>query len=69
MMRLRPETIGQANRLPGLTPAAVVAVLRHLNRQQAAEARSSVNDAPEADAPEADAPEARVQAQAPATRG
>ena len=28
MMRLRPETIGQANRLPGLTPAAVVAVLR-----------------------------------------
>ena len=64
MMRLRPETIGQANRLPGLTPAAVVAVLRHLNRQQAAEARSSVNDAPEADAPEA-----RVQAQAPATRG
>ena len=34
MMRLRPETIGQANRLPGLTPAAVVAVLRHLKRQQ-----------------------------------
>ena len=34
MMRLRPETIGQANRLPGLTPAAVVAVLRHLKRQE-----------------------------------
>ena len=33
MRRLRPETIGQANRLPGLTPAAVVAVLRHLKRQ------------------------------------
>ena len=32
MMRLRPQTIGQANRLPGLTPAAVVAVLRHLKR-------------------------------------
>ena len=34
MRRLRPETIGQANRLPGLTPPAVVAVLRHLKRQQ-----------------------------------
>ena len=30
--RHRPETIGQANRLPGLTPAAVVAVIRHLRR-------------------------------------
>ena len=37
MMRLRPETIGQANRLPGLTPAAIVAVLRHLKRQQMTE--------------------------------
>ncbi|MEC7616183.1 MAG: hypothetical protein VX556_05265, partial [Pseudomonadota bacterium] len=35
MMRLRPETIGQANRLPGLTPAAVMAVLRHLKRAPA----------------------------------
>jgi len=35
MIRLRPDTIGQANRLPGLTPAAVVAVLRHLRRQEA----------------------------------
>ena len=35
MMRLRPQTIGQANRLPGLTPAAVVAVLRHLKRGEA----------------------------------
>ena len=34
MIRLRPDTIGQANRLPGLTPAAVVAVLRHLRRQE-----------------------------------
>ena len=32
MSRLRPETVGQANRLPGLTPAAVVAVVRHLRR-------------------------------------
>ena len=35
MMRLQPQTIGQANRLPGLTPAAVVAVLRHLKRSEA----------------------------------
>ena len=35
MIRLRPQTIGQANRLPGLTPAAVVAVLRHLKRGEA----------------------------------
>ena len=34
MIRRRPETIGQANRLPGLTPAAVVAVLRALKREQ-----------------------------------
>ena len=51
MIRLRPETIGQANRLPGLTPAAVVAVLRHLKRQQVAEARSLGNEAPAAQAP------------------
>ena len=47
MMRLRPETIGQANRLPGLTPAAVVAVLRHLKRQQTAEARPEAGRARE----------------------
>ena len=34
MIRLRPQTIGQANRLPGLTPAAVVAVLRALKRDR-----------------------------------
>ena len=34
LRKYRPETIGQANRLPGLTPAAVVAVLRHVKRQQ-----------------------------------
>ena len=32
LRRYRPETIGQANRLPGLTPAAVVAVIRHLRK-------------------------------------
>lgn len=32
LARARPETIGQASRLPGLTPAAVVAVLRHIKR-------------------------------------
>ena len=32
--RFRPETIGHANRLPGLTPAAVVAVLHHIKREQ-----------------------------------
>ena len=32
--RFQPETIGHANRLPGLTPAAVVAVLHHIKRQQ-----------------------------------
>ena len=34
LRKYQPETIGQANRLPGLTPAAVVAVLRHVKRQQ-----------------------------------
>ena len=34
LRRFRPETIGHANRLPGLTPAAVVAVLHYIKRQQ-----------------------------------
>ena len=34
LRKYQPETIGQANRLPGLTPAAVVAVLRYVKRQQ-----------------------------------
>ncbi|MDA7598853.1 tRNA uridine-5-carboxymethylaminomethyl(34) synthesis enzyme MnmG [Alphaproteobacteria bacterium] len=34
LRKAMPETIGQANRLPGLTPAAVVAVLRHLKRDK-----------------------------------
>ena len=32
LSRHQPQTIGQAGRLPGLTPAAVVAVIRHLRR-------------------------------------
>ena len=32
LSRHQPETIGQASRLPGLTPAAVVAVIRYLRR-------------------------------------
>jgi tRNA uridine 5-carboxymethylaminomethyl modification enzyme len=34
LQKYQPETIGQANRLPGLTPAAAVSVLRHVKRQQ-----------------------------------
>ena len=32
LQRHQPETIGQASRLPGLTPAAIVAVIRYLRR-------------------------------------
>ena len=34
LRRYQPETIGHASRLPGMTPAAVVAVLRHIKRQE-----------------------------------
>jgi tRNA uridine 5-carboxymethylaminomethyl modification enzyme len=34
LRRFQPETIGHANRLPGLTPAAVVAILHHIKRQR-----------------------------------
>jgi len=34
LRRFQPETIGHANRLPGLTPSAVVAVLHHIKRQR-----------------------------------
>ncbi len=34
LQKYQPETIGQANRLPGLTPAAVLSVLRYVKRQQ-----------------------------------
>ena len=35
LMRYHPETLGQASRIPGLTPAALVAVLRHLRASEA----------------------------------
>ena len=34
LQNYQPETIGQAIRLPGLTPAAVISVLRYVKRQQ-----------------------------------
>ena len=43
LRRVQPETIGHANRLPGLTPAAVVAVLRHIKRQQKQVKRRAVS--------------------------
>ena len=37
--RFRPETIGQANRLPGLTPAAVMAVLNYIKHKEKQKAK------------------------------
>jgi tRNA uridine 5-carboxymethylaminomethyl modification enzyme len=34
--RLRPETLGQAGRIPGVTPAALVVLLRHVKRSKRA---------------------------------
>jgi tRNA uridine 5-carboxymethylaminomethyl modification enzyme len=34
LSRHRPDTIAQANRLPGMTPAAVLAVLRYLKSRK-----------------------------------
>ena len=36
LARARPATIGQAARIPGITPAAVTALLRHVRRAPAA---------------------------------
>ncbi|MGB1960695.1 MAG: hypothetical protein ACPHRH_06115 [Candidatus Puniceispirillaceae bacterium] len=36
MRRYQPQTIGQASRIPGMTPAAIVALLRHLRKISAA---------------------------------
>ena len=30
--RYQPQTIGQASRIPGMTPAAIVALMRHLRK-------------------------------------
>ena len=32
LQRYQPETIGQASRIPGMTPAALVAVLRYIKK-------------------------------------
>ncbi len=32
LQRLKPETLGQAGRIPGMTPAALVILLRHVRR-------------------------------------
>ena len=34
LQRYQPETIGQASRIPGMTPAALVAVLRYLKKER-----------------------------------
>ncbi|HEV8693039.1 MAG TPA: tRNA uridine-5-carboxymethylaminomethyl(34) synthesis enzyme MnmG, partial [Lysobacter sp.] len=34
LQRVRPETIGQAQRIPGMTPAAISLLLVHLTRQR-----------------------------------
>jgi tRNA uridine 5-carboxymethylaminomethyl modification enzyme len=31
--RARPETLGAASRIPGVTPAAIIALLRHVKRK------------------------------------
>ena len=38
LSRLRPETLGQAGRVPGVTPAALVVLLRHVKRARRANA-------------------------------
>ena len=34
LQRFQPETIGQASRIPGMTPAALVAVLQYLKKDR-----------------------------------
>jgi len=36
LRRYQPQTIGQASRISGMTPAAIVALLRHLRKISAA---------------------------------
>jgi len=38
LKQVRPETLGAAGRIPGVTPAAVVALLRHTRRKSSGEA-------------------------------
>ena len=35
LSRVRPETLGAASRISGVTPAALVALLRHVRRAKA----------------------------------
>jgi tRNA uridine 5-carboxymethylaminomethyl modification enzyme len=39
LARVRPETIGQAQRIPGMTPAAISLLLVHLSRARRSESR------------------------------
>jgi tRNA uridine 5-carboxymethylaminomethyl modification enzyme len=41
LSKARPRTLGQAARLPGVTPAAVVALMRHVRRDRKASAKSA----------------------------
>ena len=42
LSRYQPQTIGQASRIPGMTPAAIVALLRHLRKASAAADKAPV---------------------------
>ena len=35
LKQVRPETLGAASRIPGVTPAAVIALLRHVKKKAA----------------------------------
>ena len=35
LLRARPQTIGAASRIPGITPAALIALLPHATRRVA----------------------------------
>ena len=35
LCRTRPQTLGQASRIPGMTPSALLALMRHVRRRQA----------------------------------
>jgi len=44
LQRFQPETIGQASRIPGMTPAALVAVLRYLKKDRHQETTRRTSD-------------------------